>query len=31
MLRRVDATQSIEVVYENILDLLKLAKPSTFV
>ena len=31
MLRRVDATQPIAKVYEEILDLLKLAKPSTFV
>ncbi|HQF54183.1 MAG TPA: adenylate kinase [Fibrobacteria bacterium] len=30
MLRRVDATQPVEAVFEDIIDLLKLAKPSTF-
>lgn len=30
MLRRVDATQSVEAVFEDVVDLLKLAKPSTF-
>lgn len=31
MLRRVDATKPVEQVFENIIDRLKLAKPSTFV
>jgi adenylate kinase len=30
LLRRVDATRSVEVVFQDIEDQLKLAKPSTF-